>query len=144
MTAPVWWYRDIYPGDDGDDVLIVQRKLACDPTGVMDDRTTARVRGLQRKNGLEESGIVSEKEAEKLGEKASKGNTPDWYHRTLEEGDHGDDVTALRRALGQADKPVHFDDTLADAVRRFQSSVGLRPTGRLTKRTATALADRRA
>ena len=144
MTAPVWWHRDILPGDEGDDVLIVQRKLGLEPTGVMDDRTTARVRGLQRKHGLEESGIVSKKEAAELGEKESKGSVPDWYHRSLSEGDDGPDVTALRQALRAPLKPTFFDPQLADAVRRFQSSVGLKPTGKLSKATAVALADRRA
>lgn len=143
-ATPVWWYREIWPGDEGDDVLIIQRKLGCEMTGVMDDRTIVRIRGLQRKHGLEESGIVSKDTADKLGEKESKGREPEWFTRSLEVGDDGEDVTALRKALRAPLKPTFFDHHLEQAVRRFQSSVGLKPTGKVTKRTAVELGDRTA
>lgn len=142
--TPAWFHRVLDEGDTGDDVLIVQRKLGVPLTGVMDTTTMARVRGFQRTHGLEETGTMTKKTADKVGDKASKGTTPDWYTRKLSEGDVGQDVSALRIALGQPNLPVHYDNALADAVRRFQSSVGIKPNGTFDKATAVALADRSA
>lgn len=140
--TPAWFTRELVEGDEGDDVLIVQRKLGAFPTGVMDQQTMTRIRGFQKKHGLEETGTMTKKTAAKAGEKAAKGQTPDWYERALSEGDTGDDVLSLRHAVGQPDLPNYYDNTLADAVRRFQSEVGIKPTGKLDKSTAVALADR--
>ena len=144
MTGPAWFTGELVEGDTGDAVLIVQRKIGAPLTGVMDTTTMARVRGFQRKHGLEETGTVTKKTAAKVGDKASKGQAPDWFDHDMSEGCAGEDVAALRIALGQPNLPVHFDDALADAVRRFQSEVGLKPTGVVNKATAIALADRSA
>lgn len=82
--------------------------------------------------------------AAKAGPKASAGHTPEWFERELDEGDVGADVDALRVALSQPNLPVYMDTALCDAVRRFQAKVGIKPTGRLDKKTAIALADRTA
>ena len=141
---PAWFTRELVEGDGGDDVLIVQRKLGAPMTGVMDTTTTARVRGFQRKHGLEETGTVTKRTAKKVGDKASKGTAPDWFDHAMSEGCAGEDVAALRLALGQPNLPVYYDNSLADAVRRFQAEVGLKPTGVCDEVTAVALADRKA
>jgi hypothetical protein len=38
---------DLYPGDTSDEVLVVQRRLGLAVTGVYDEATQQRVRGLQ-------------------------------------------------------------------------------------------------
>lgn len=144
MTEPAWYHREIVEGDTGDDVLIVQRKLGAPMTGVWDQPTMTRVRGFQKKHTLEETGTMTKKTAAKVGDKASKGSAPEWFERDLEEGDTGLDVSALRIAVGQPNLPDYYDNALADAVRRFQASVGVKPTGKVNKATAVALADRTA
>lgn len=142
--TPVWFHREIVEGDEGDDVVIVQRKLLAPLTGVMDRNTITRVRGFQRKHELEETGTVTKKTAEKLGEKQSKGTVPDWFTDTVDLGHSGPAVTAVRHALRQANLPVHYDPALADAVRRFQAEAGLKVSGKVDRKTAIALADRSA
>ena len=140
--TPSWFVREILEGDTGDDVLIVQRKLGVPMTGVMDTTTTTRVRGFQKTHALEETGTMTKKTAAKVGEKASKGQTPAWYTREIAVGDVGQDVAALRIAMRQPNLPVDYDEPLADAVRRFQSEAGVKPTGTLDHKTAVALAAR--
>lgn len=142
--TPAWFVRVIVEGDEGDDVLIVQRKLGAPMTGVYDQNTMARVRGLQKRHGLEESGMTNEDTAGVVGEKESKGQVPEWYTRSLSEGASGKDVAALRIALKQPNLPDYFDKDLGAAVRRFQSAVGLKPTGKVSRATAVALGDRTA
>lgn len=143
-TTPVWWHREVAEGDTGDDVVIIQRKLLAPLTGVVDENTTRRVRAFQRRHNLEETGIVGKKTAEKLGEKESKGTVPGWFDEPLDVGSYGPAVTEVKRALRQADKPVHYDTGLADAVRRFQSANGLKVTGVVDRKTAIAIGDRTA
>ena len=143
MTEPAWFTRELADGDEGDDVLIVQRKLGIPMTGVYDQNTQTRVRGFQKKHGLEETGTMTKKTARKVGDKASKGSAPEWFERDLSEGDTGLDVDALRIAIGQPNLPDYYDNGLADAVRRFQAEVGIKPTGKADKKTVVALADRR-
>jgi peptidoglycan hydrolase-like protein with peptidoglycan-binding domain len=142
-VIPAWWSRELIDGEAGDDVLIVQRKLGVPMTGVYDHDTQTRVRGFQKKNGLEETGTMTKKTAAKVGDKASKGSAPEWFERDLSEGDTGLDVSALRIAIGQPNLPDYYDNNLADAVRRFQAEVGIKPTGKADKKTVVALADRR-
>lgn len=144
LATPLWWHREITEGDEGDDVRIVQRKLGVPETGVYDHTTAARVRGYQKQHGLEETGTVTKKTAKKAGDKATKGQTPAWYTRDLDELDTGTDVKALRDALHVPLLPDYYDHDLADAVRRFQSSVGIKPTGKLDRETAVALEARTA
>ena len=141
---PAWFVRELVEGDTGDDVLIVQRKLGVPMTGVMDLTTQSRIRGFQKQHGLQETGTMNDETAGQVGDKASKDLPPEWYTRPLSDGDSGKDVAALRIALGQPNLPDYFDKALGDAVRRFQSSVGLKPTGKVTKSTAVAIAARTA
>lgn len=144
MTTPLWWHREIVEGDTGDDVLIVQRKLGVPMTGVYDHATATRVRGYQKQHALEETGTVTKKTAKKAGDKATKGQPPAWFERPLADGDSGTDVKALRDALHQPLLPDYYDHDLADAVRRFQSDAGVKPTGEFDLETAVALEARTA
>ena len=140
--APAWFWRILLPGDSGPDVKIVQRKLGAPITGFMDNQTAAFVRGFQKKHNLEENGFVTKKTAAKLGEKASKGQAPEWFHHPLEAGDSCEHVELAREAFGLPLLPAFVDDTLTDAVRRFQASrKGLKTTGKIDKATAVAMAD---
>lgn len=141
--TPRWWRRDITLGDEGDDVLIVQRKLGAPMTGAYDDETAARVRGVQKTMGRKkQDGVVDAATAEELGEKADAGQAPEWYEKDCGPGCSGPCVAKVRILLGQPNLPVYFDKDLEAAVRRFQSANGLELTGVVDAATATALADR--
>lgn len=139
---PRWYYRDLTLGDEGDDVLIVQRKVDAPMTGKYDGETSARVRGVQRKKKLKETGEVDKPTAEALGEKPGSGQTPAWFEGECAPGCSGPCVAQVRILLHQPALPVHFDNTLEDAVRRFQSENGLKISGIVDKKTAILLADR--
>jgi peptidoglycan hydrolase-like protein with peptidoglycan-binding domain len=139
---PVWYTRDLTLGDTGDDVLIVQRKLDAPLTGTYDDDTAARVRGAQKKMGKKQTGVVDAETAEKLGEKATAGQVPDWYTEPCEADCHCPAVAKVRVLLGQPNLPVYNDTALQNAVRRFQSANGLKVSGVVDEATAIALADR--
>jgi murein L,D-transpeptidase YcbB/YkuD len=51
-------------------------------------------------------------------------------------------VAQVRILLHQPAVPAYFDNTLEDAVRRFQSENGLKVSGIVDKKTAILLADR--
>ena len=140
--TPAWFWRTLLPGDQGPDVIVVQRKLSAPLTGCMDNQTAAFVRGFQKKHHLEENGFVTKKTAARLGEKATKGLTPGWFHHDLLPGDSCKHVELAREAFGLPMLPAFVDDTLVDAVLRFQSSQkGLKASGKIDKATAVALAD---
>ena len=140
--APRWFTREITLGDEGADVLIVQRKVDAPMSGKYDDETAARVRGVQKKKGLQQSGKVDEATATELGEKASAGQTPVWFDGDCRPGCSGPCVAQVRILLGQPNLPVDFDRDLEDAVRRFQSANELDVTGVVDEQTAVVLADR--
>ncbi len=139
---PRWFTRELGLADEGDDVLIVQRKIDAPLTGVFDDDTAARVRGVQKKMGRKkQSGVVDAETAKTLGDKPTAGAVPEWF-----EAECGPDcacpaVAVIRRLVGQPNLPVYYDNSLEDAVRRFQSEHGLKLTGRVDEATAVALAD---
>lgn len=141
--TPAWFSYPLIEGDTGEAVLIIQRKLKVPMTGLMDLTTCARLRGFQRWLGLEETGAVDRRTAEALGDKASVGSAPAWFSRPLSVGDHGPDVAHLCSDLGLLPH-TRFTPDVSQAVRRFQSSAGLTPTGTVCRDTATALADRTA
>jgi len=65
MTAeekPAWFKRDIYQTPtrefEIDAVKHVQRILRVEETGLMDDETKARIRGMQKVTGLAITGII--------------------------------------------------------------------------------------
>jgi peptidoglycan hydrolase-like protein with peptidoglycan-binding domain len=55
-------------GDQGEDVRTVQLLLRCEPTGVFDDATRAKVRGYQTLRQIKRTGRVDEITAIHLGE----------------------------------------------------------------------------
>lgn len=130
MTSPAWFIRDLTLGDEGDDVKIVQRKVDAPITGVFDDETAARIRGVQRRMGKSQTGVVDSATASKLGPKATAGLLPDW---------HGTDGADLR---ARGILRLSNIEPLDSALRRFQSATGLPVSGLLDEATAVALADR--
>jgi peptidoglycan hydrolase-like protein with peptidoglycan-binding domain len=69
-VTPSWYTRDLAVGDQGEDVRTVQLLLRCEPTGVYDDNTRAKVRGYQTLRQIQtgRSGRVDEVTAIHLGE----------------------------------------------------------------------------
>jgi peptidoglycan hydrolase-like protein with peptidoglycan-binding domain len=141
-VIPAWWYRDIDDGDQGEDVLIVQRKVDAPMTGTFDAETKARVRGVQRRRKRKETGVVDAGTAEVLGEKPGHGQKPSWFDEDCKAGCSCPAVAQLRILLRQPNLPTYFDKDLEDAVRRYQSAEGLEVTGVVDLATATALANR--
>lgn len=66
---------------------------------------------------------------------------PRWYHRDLEEGDTGNDVTHVQAILGLPQTGI-YDDTTASFIRGLQRKAGLRMSGKVDKKTAGKLGDR--
>lgn len=126
--TPSWFTRELGPGDSGDDVRVVQRRIGLPATGIYDETTERSVRGLQRKEGLPMTGNVDRKTASRVGERKRKGQVPEWFTRDLALGDHGDDVAELNALLGLS--PLHrFEPDLEAAILREQSARGLALTG---------------
>ena len=126
--TPAWFSRPLTLGDEGDDVLIVQRKVDAPLTAVYDEPTAARVRGLQKKLGLKQTGTVDGALAGALGEKATAGQTPEWFGTPEQDRE-------LRRILRLSE-----NEPLADGIRRFQSSHGLALTGEVDEALACMVA----
>ena len=127
---PAWYTRPLDLGVEGDDVKIVQRKIQAQITGTYDEPTAARVRGVQRKMGKKQTGVVDADTAAVLGEKPNAGQVPDWF------GADGQDER-VREILRLSNI-----EPLDSAVRRFQSELGLKPTGVVSKAVAVRIADR--
>ena len=123
-----WFTRDLVLGDEGPDVLFVQRRLGLDQSGVFDESTARAVRGLQRAKGLPMTGKVDKGTAGAVGERARKGRAPSWFSRPLGLGDHGEDVFALTDALGLV-ADSRFTAEVESAVLRIQSAAGYPLTG---------------
>lgn len=66
--TPSWYVRPLGVGDQGEDVRVIQLLLRCDPTGVFDDQTRAKVRGYQTLRQIGRTGRVDEVTAIYLGE----------------------------------------------------------------------------
>lgn len=66
--TPTWFTRPLYPGDQGEDVKIVQLLLRAEPTGIYDPQTTARVRGYRMLSRFHPGSSVDERVATSLGE----------------------------------------------------------------------------
>ena len=124
---PLWWHRDIGPGDAGSDVDVVQRLLLCHPTGVLDASTVAAVRGFQVACGLQAHGWVDDDTAEALGARAADNLLPEWWEgQDISPGDEG--YLAAVGLLGGE-----------PALRRFQGNYGLPATGVIDADTARLL-----
>lgn len=129
---PRWFYRDLSLGDTGDDVLIVQRKLAAPQTGVFDEDTAARVRGVQKMARKKQTGVVDAGTAEAIGEKATAGLMPEWFGTDAQE-------QRVRDLLG-----LSMLEPLGEALLRYQSENGLVLSGEADEPTVRLLADRSA
>ena len=130
--TPTWYKRELEDGMSGLDVTSVQRKVGADLTGIYDEDTSRRVRGVQLSSGLSVNGRVDEATASRLGERADHGQTPEWFHRTMRLGDSGRDVLYLRYLLGltATDESLDcYDPVCEAAVRREQSARRITPTG---------------
>lgn len=139
---PRWYTRPLTLGDRGEDVAIVQRKVGAPVTGVYDEETAARIRGVQMSNDFEPSEYLEEEVAELLGESATQGLVPEWYAGELNLNDHSPAVCAVRCRLGVPNKQHdRYDADVEAAVRRFQSGHGLPVTGVVDEATAIELGE---
>ncbi len=86
--------------------------------------------------------VVDEVVAEKIGESAANeaGLTPEWFSRPIELHDIGEDVRAVRKALGVWDDN-RFEVDLESAVRRFQAEKGIEPDGKVSEDLAKMIGD---
>lgn len=124
----------------GRDVVVVQRKLGAPVTGSYDETTAAYVRGLQKVTGLEVTGMVNEKTAQHIGERAREGQTPEWFTRDIRLWDEGEDVRAAREALGLGATDNRWDPDAESAARRWQSANDKPLTGEVDHDMAVAIA----
>ena len=142
MTVPLWFKRTIVPGDTGPDVDAVRRKLGLGP-GPYDQITISRVRGLMSKFGYASDGEIDRVAAIHIGETAvnDAGLAPDWYRRPVGLWDEGEDVRAVRGILGLGGEDNRYDPDCEAAVKRFQSSKRIEPTGEIDEETARLLGE---
>jgi len=128
--TPSWFRREIGIGDFGPDVNVIRRKLGL-PAGQYTAQVAALIRGICGRYDLPVSSEVTEEVAVLLGETEARiaGLPPQWYVRERHFGDEGPDVHALRLILGLSGDPDRLDIQCSNAVRRFQSGSGLKPTG---------------
>lgn len=108
-------------------MAIVQRKVGAMPTGIFDEETAARVRGVQLVRRKRATGVVDAGTAEALGE--SPRVVPEWFIRRLELWFEGPDVLALRARLGLPTNDNRYTPDVEAAVRRYQSEHGLALNG---------------
>jgi peptidoglycan hydrolase-like protein with peptidoglycan-binding domain len=140
MPTPSWYRRSIGPGSEGPDVNVVLRKLGLDQDQPYGELAVARIKGVARKLGIwDHDGVVDEAIAFVLGEAATTeaGLMPEWFSIRL--GDTGSIVARAARLLGQDTN--EFTAEMEAAVRRFQSSSRIEPTGVLDAETARALGE---
>ena len=130
---PTWFHRDVEIDMVGRDVDIVHRKTGAPyGDGHRYDETSAMfVRGLQVAGGLLPTGIVSQVEATILGPSATDFLVPDWY----QEGplSTGSQVALIVSAL--LGNPAN----VLAALKRFQGSHGIPPSGVVDETTAIML-----
>lgn len=137
---PSWFSRPIGPGDTGPDVKVALRKLGLDPEQPYGDLAVVRVKGMARRLGFyNHDGILDEHMAAVLGEAeiTKAGAMPAWF--CLKLGDSGTQVAAAAKLLGV--DGIEFGVEMEDAVRRFQSSRRIEPTGTIDAETAMALGE---
>lgn len=101
-------------------------------TGTYANQTAAAVRAFQTRSGLKETGEVDERTFTRL--------SPD-----TAPGDRGLRVRAVQTLLTLHGQPAgiydDFDGATADAVKTFQDSAGLKPTGAVDRDTWDALVE---
>lgn len=128
----------------GPDVDVVRRKLGFPEAGKYDRSVQAKVMGVAKKRGIETRGEVNQDVAEELGPAADEDQAPEWWpedRRDLKQFDMGPEVKELNKLLnaragmrqGEPQALDEGDDRFREdteaAVKRFQSSKGLDPTG---------------
>lgn len=137
-------YPELAAGASGDEVVAAQCLLARagfatgdgDPSGTVDDATTAAIRDYQSHIGLDATGTVDARTWTAL---LARGATP-----TLAEGSTGEDVRRLQRALTAAlgstvDADGIFGPATHAAVESYQTSRSLGVDGIVGPRTWGAL-----
>lgn len=136
--TPSWFKREIFFGEGGPGMAVVRRKLGLSEDGIFDAAVRERLRHLMGKR----VDVIDSEVAVTLGESAATqaGLTPAWFVRPLERHDIGEDVRALRAALGVWDDN-RFEHDCEAAVRRVQSAHGLDPTGRVDDTVAMLIGD---
>lgn len=139
-SAPDWYEKELQPGDKHRSVAIVQRKLGIPITGVFDQTTAAVVRGFQMARKIKKTGTVNVPTAVALGDRATKGLTPEWWRRPLQLWDTGKDCEALNAVLNLPPTDRFTPDTEA-AIRRWQSARNLPVTGVCHEEIAKILGD---
>lgn len=138
---PSWWQRPINEGDEGDDILVLNRKLGMTGKKTADAETTAAVRGVQKQARIPQTGEVDEATAQVLGESASAELAPRWFTRDLELWCEGPDVRTVRDRLGFGDADNRYDPDVEAAVRRLQGQNSVPVTGRVDGTTAYLIGD---
>lgn len=121
---PAWYRRELSVGDEGADVLIVRAKLGMS-SGSFDWSMHAKLAGWCESRGIPFGGILGREIAEAIGEDAAYGSTPSWF---------GDNEATARRLGVQPER-------LEQAVRQWQSEVGLPTTGVITEEDARLLGE---
>jgi hypothetical protein len=127
-VAPLWWRRDIRLGNYGSDVDVLRRRLGLSP-GPYDAVCEAIVRGLGKRVGHDNSGVLDSHTAALVGESEANraGVLPQWYINR-------DDARLLRVLdTDEAD--------LFDAIRRWQGNHGHQPTGVISPDQALQLGE---
>lgn len=132
---PLWFKREIHPGDSGPDVRAVKRILGLDYDSEWNADSQTLLRGYY---GVD---VITAEIAEQIGEAAAtaEGLPPLWYTRDLQIGDYGDDVDAVRKILGL--KPGIYDTSCFNAVKRFEGNHGINPTGVVTESLALIMGE---
>lgn len=124
--TPMWWTRDLWLGDRGEDVRAVQQLVGLPISGVYDLDTASTVRGLQLALALvvPMPGAVCAVTATAMGPRGQDGQAPDWYKdKPLSPGEQVYEVVAHGFG-GEA------------GIRRLQGNYGLHPTGIIDGQTA--------
>ena len=139
--------RTLKVGMRGYDVYVLQQKLinmnytSVSATGYFDEKTAVAIQSVQRKNNLEQTGILGSMERRYIWPTAvdqedmdqivpDKDETTTDYTRVLKKGRHGNDVAQLQMRLkaanylfGKADGI--FGEQTEAAVKKFQKDKGL-------------------
>ena len=141
LPLPHWYHRIVMVGDTGPDVRAIRTVLNLAPEGAYDERCAALVRGRQRMHSMPTDGHVGPQTARILGEPADYGQVPLWWQgRNLHYGVKGQDVSemGLRIDFWMGDT---FGQSYENAVRRWESAHGHKPTGVFTEQYAIEVGD---
>lgn len=145
-------YRRLAQGSRDEDVRALQERLKelgyeCGVAdGIYGNNTSSAVRNFQAAIGVEQDGVATASVQQKL----FSASAPKYEkYLKLKKGDQGIHVEALQNRLlelGYTGHPAdgNYDSRIADAVERFQNTVGLKETGVADADTQEALFDKNA